>query len=108
MPERFTSSGRSWSFGDCTRNTSRYGASRRRREPGFDERFGLLVDAEYLSRENKRMKLRLRDAKLKLGQACVEDIDDPPQRGLDKATIRQREMRTTCAESKTDTRCGRP
>lgn len=58
-------------------------------ELGFDERFGLLVDAEHLARENKRMKLRLRDAKLKLGQACLEDIDYPLQRGLDKAIIRQ-------------------
>ena len=44
----------------------------------FEERFGLLVDAEYLSRENRRMRLRLRDAKLKLGQACIEDIDYLP------------------------------
>jgi DNA replication protein DnaC len=60
---------------------------------GFDERLGLLVDAEYLARENKRLKLRLREAKLKLAQACVEDIDCSTQRGLDKATIRQL---TTC------------
>jgi len=58
-------------------------------ELGFDERFGLLVDAEYLTRENRRMKLRMREAKLKLAQACVEDIDYAPQRGLDKSTIRQ-------------------
>ena len=58
-------------------------------ELGFDDRFGLLVDAEYLSRENKRMQLRLRDAKLKLGQACIEDIDYAAKRELDKAAIRQ-------------------
>lgn len=58
-------------------------------ELGFDERFGLLVDAEHLARENRRIKLRMREAKLKLGQACVEDIDYAPQRGLDKSTIRQ-------------------
>lgn len=58
-------------------------------ELGFDERFGLLVDAEYLSRENRRMRLRLRDAKLKLGQACIEDIDYPAKRELDKGVIRQ-------------------
>lgn len=58
-------------------------------ELGFEERFGLLVDAEYLSRENRRMRLRLRDAKLKLGQACIEDIDYPARRELDKAVIRQ-------------------
>jgi DNA replication protein DnaC len=56
---------------------------------GFDERFGLLVDVEYLARENKRLGRRLREAKLRLSQACVEDIDYPPARGLDKGTIRQ-------------------
>jgi DNA replication protein DnaC len=55
----------------------------------FDERFGLLVDAEYTVRENKRMARRLREAKLRLGQACVEDIDFPPKRELDRAIVRQ-------------------
>lgn len=55
----------------------------------FDERFGLLVDAEYLARENKRLTTRLREAKLKLSQACVEDIDYPAKRELDKAIVRQ-------------------
>jgi DNA replication protein DnaC len=59
------------------------------RELGFDERFGLLVDAEYLSRENKRLSRRLREAKLRLGQACLEDLDYSPKRELDKATVRQ-------------------
>lgn len=58
-------------------------------ELSFDERFGLLVDAEYLARENKRLATRLREAKLKLSQACVEDIDYPAKRDLDKALIRQ-------------------
>ena len=60
-----------------------------RGELSFDERFGLLVDAEYLARENKRLATRLREAKLKLSQACVEDIDYPAKRELDKATVRQ-------------------
>src|SRR5258708_33130440 len=55
----------------------------------FDERFGLLVDAESLFRENRRLGRLLKEAKLKLGQACVEDIDYPPKRELDKAVIRQ-------------------
>ena len=58
-------------------------------ELGFDERFGLLVDVEYIARENKRLTRRLHEAKLRLTQACVEDIDYPPQRGLDKSVIRQ-------------------
>jgi len=55
----------------------------------FDERFGMLVDAEWTHRENKRLGRALKEAKLKLSQACVEDIDYPPKRELDKAVVRQ-------------------
>jgi DNA replication protein DnaC len=55
----------------------------------FDERFGLLVDAEWLSRENARLARCLREAKLKIAQACVEDIDYAVRRELDRAVIRQ-------------------
>lgn len=58
-------------------------------ELSFDERLALLVDAEYLARENKRLDRRLREARLKLSQACVENIDYPATRELDKAVIRQ-------------------
>lgn len=55
----------------------------------FDERFGLLVDAEWLARENKRLARTLQEAKLKLSQACLEDIDYTARRGLEKSVIRQ-------------------
>jgi DNA replication protein DnaC len=55
----------------------------------FDERLGLLVDAEWMHRENKRMERALREAKLRLAQACVEGIDYPARRELDKAVVRQ-------------------
>jgi hypothetical protein len=55
----------------------------------FDERLGLLVDAEWLHRENKRLARLLRAAKLKIGSACVEDIDYPARRELEKSVIRQ-------------------
>jgi len=55
----------------------------------FDERLGLLVDAEWLSRENARLARRLREAKLRLSNACIEDIDYPATRELDKSVIRQ-------------------
>lgn len=55
----------------------------------FDERLGLLVDAEWLARENKRLTRALKEAKLRLGDACIEDIDYSARRELDKATIRQ-------------------
>jgi DNA replication protein DnaC len=55
----------------------------------FDERLGLLVDAEHLRRENARIARCLRDAKLRLSNACVEDIDYAPKRELDKSVVRQ-------------------
>ena len=54
----------------------------------FDERFGLLVDAEWLDRQNKRLARNLREAKLRLSDACIEGIDYPARRKLDKAVIR--------------------
>ncbi len=55
----------------------------------FDERLGLLVDAEWLARENRRLSRLLKEAKLRLGEACIEDVDYPARRELDKAIIRQ-------------------
>lgn len=54
----------------------------------FDERFGLLIDAEWLKRENRCLDRLLKEAKLKMSQACIEDIDYPARRELDRATIR--------------------
>jgi DNA replication protein DnaC len=47
---------------------------------------GLLVDAEAVYRDNRKLQLRLKSAKLKQ-QACVEDIDYVHARGLSKAVI---------------------
>ncbi len=55
----------------------------------FDERLGLLVEAEWLARENKRLVRALQEAKRKLSQACIEAIDYPARRELDKAVLRQ-------------------
>lgn len=55
----------------------------------FDERFGMLIDAEWTARENKRVARSLKEAKLRLGQACIEGIDYPPRRELDRALMRQ-------------------
>jgi DNA replication protein DnaC len=55
----------------------------------FDDRVAMLVDAEWLSRENKRVGRNLRDAKLKLAQACIEGIEYSARRELDKAVVRQ-------------------
>lgn len=50
------------------------------------ELVGLMVDAEWVYRENRRLASRLQNAKLKQ-QACVEDIDYAHPRGLAKAVM---------------------
>src|SRR5437870_4015730 len=55
----------------------------------FDERFGMLVDAQWLGRENRRLQRSLKEARLRLAQASIEAIEYRPQRPLDKALIRQ-------------------
>ena len=57
-------------------------------ELSFDERLGLLVDAESLERENKRLAKLLRDAKLRIPSACMEDLDLNPKRALDRPLVR--------------------
>lgn len=52
----------------------------------FEDRFGLLVDVEVTERENSRLQIRLRKAKLKQS-ACIEDIDYCASRELDKTVI---------------------
>lgn len=52
----------------------------------FEERFSMIVDAQHLFRENKRMKRLLENAKLKL-PASMEDIDYRSPRGLDKSVV---------------------
>jgi len=52
----------------------------------FDERLGLMVDYECSFRENRRLARLLKEAKLK-HQACLEDIEHNPRRGLDKAQL---------------------
>jgi DNA replication protein DnaC len=55
----------------------------------FDERLGLLIDAEWLYRENVRLGRCLREAKLRIGNACIEEIDYTAKRELDKSVVRQ-------------------
>ena len=41
----------------------------------FDERFALLVEAEHLARDNRRIKTLLKDAELRISTACLEDVE---------------------------------
>ena len=56
-------------------------------ELGFEERFGLLVDAEWASRKNNRLKRLIRKADYAFPCACLEDIEYHADRRLDKALI---------------------
>lgn len=53
----------------------------------FDDRLGLLVDAEIAQREGRRIEKLLKTAKLKAANACPEDIDFSSRRGIDKPQI---------------------
>lgn len=59
------------------------------RELEFGERFGLLVEAEHRARDNRRMARLLKQADLRIPEACVEDLKTGPARGLPTATVRQ-------------------
>jgi DNA replication protein DnaC len=64
----------------------RRGWQQPRREPL--DLVGLLADAEWMERENKRLTQRLRNARLKQ-QACLEDVDYTHARGLTKSTLQE-------------------
>jgi DNA replication protein DnaC len=55
----------------------------------FDERLAMLVDAEWGFRETRRVARALREAKLRLADACIEDVDYAPRRELDRGVVRQ-------------------
>jgi DNA replication protein DnaC len=57
-------------------------------ELSFDERLGLLVDRQWTWREDRALKTRLRNAKLKLS-ACFEDLDYCSSRGLKRSQAEQ-------------------
>lgn len=52
----------------------------------FEDRLGLLLDREILTRENKRIKNLQKRAKLRQA-ACIENICFKNKRGLDKASV---------------------
>src|SRR5262249_21125770 len=52
----------------------------------FDDRFGLLVDAEWTAREQRRLTQRLRNARLRY-PASLEDVDFTPPRGVSRDVV---------------------
>jgi DNA replication protein DnaC len=53
----------------------------------FEDRFAMIVDREWSSREDRKLTKRLKTARLKTN-ATIEDIDYQHPRGLDKSVIR--------------------
>lgn len=59
------------------------------REVPFEDRFGLLVDAEYSSRKNNRLKRLIHNAEFDQPSASITDIDYTSGRRLNKALIKR-------------------
>jgi DNA replication protein DnaC len=57
------------------------------RSLSFEERFSMMVDHQWMARQNNALDRRLKNARLKV-RACVEDIDYTKSRGLDRSLIR--------------------
>lgn len=53
----------------------------------FDERFGIIVDREIIVRDSNRQIRLLKEAKLRLPEACIEDIDYQHLRGLERSQM---------------------
>ncbi len=53
----------------------------------FDDRFGMLVDAEHIARDNRRLKRLLRAANLRIPSACMENVEASGKRGLDRQLV---------------------
>jgi len=51
---------------------------------GFSELFGLVVDDEWMSRENRKLAKRFKTAKFKEQNACIENLEYSAARGLKK------------------------
>ena len=53
----------------------------------FEERLALLVDRETHYRSDRKLVRLLQQARLKYGQAAIEDIDTRPSRGIDRRAV---------------------
>ena len=53
----------------------------------FEERFAMITDAEWINRQNNRFKRLLHQAKLRIHDACLEDLDYESRRNLDRGSV---------------------
>jgi DNA replication protein DnaC len=54
----------------------------------FDERLALLVEAEHLARHHRVLDRRLKEANLRIPQACLEDVRTDGSRGVERRLLR--------------------
>jgi DNA replication protein DnaC len=52
-----------------------------------NEWLGLMLDREALARGDKRFANRLRNAKMRFPNACIEDVNFAASRGLDRRQV---------------------
>lgn len=57
------------------------------RQLSFEDRLGLLVDHEWVHRQDRRLARLLREAKLRDSSACMEDLNYREHRGLDRSLM---------------------
>jgi len=55
----------------------------------FEERLGLMVDAEWTARKNNRLTRLIKSADYAIPGACIEDIEFNQDRNLDKAMLQR-------------------
>ena len=53
----------------------------------FEERFGLIIDAEWCARKNNRLLRLIKKAEYPFNDACMENIEYHSDRNLDKAQL---------------------
>jgi len=72
----------------CFKEQSERGSTNKNdiRSLSFEERFGILVEAEWLHRRNKRTERLIRQASFRFA-AAIEDIDYMSKRGITKGEI---------------------
>jgi len=66
----------------------------------FEERFGLVVEAEWRNKHNAKIGRLLKAARLRCKSACLEDIDFAGERKLDRALIARLSDMSWVAEGK--------
>jgi DNA replication protein DnaC len=53
----------------------------------FEERFSLMIEAEWIARKNRRLVRLIQSANLLEPNACLEDVDYDPKRKIDRALV---------------------